>query len=225
MGFLSMLLLFFTLDSIQLTQKRKKLNLPFSRKKNLFLETMKQLLKKSLEVLLSLKDWKYIDQFFLIPLTMWTTIQGGFLTAQFTRVRNYFHSKSNLFLLPIRVLLLVLLVFGKTASFSFLKNKYYFSYVGLVMLCNGICQVLSCYIFGRLVKYTGRSVVFIIAALINYAMIILMFLWEPQQSQMVLLFVIAGFWGVADAVWSTQVIGILALFCIYLRDSIHDLCV
>ncbi len=79
------------------------------------------------------------------------------------------------------------------------------------MVCNGICQAISSYVFGRLVKYIGRSIVFIIAALINYAMIILMFLWEPEQSQMTLLFVIAGFWGIADAVWQTQVIGTIML--------------
>lgn len=55
--------------------------------KDFSLETMKQLLNKSLEVLLSLKEWKYLDQFFLIPITMWTTIETAFLTAQFTRVR------------------------------------------------------------------------------------------------------------------------------------------
>jgi hypothetical protein len=98
MGFLSMLLLFLTLDSIQLTQKRKILNLLFFYKmKDCSLETMKQLLNKSLEVLLSLKEWKHIDQFFLIPMTIWSTIESAFLTVQFTRVRTYFHSKSNLF--------------------------------------------------------------------------------------------------------------------------------
>ncbi len=76
------------------------------------------------------------------------------------------------------------------------------------MVCNGICQAISSYVFGRLVKYTGRIVVFTIAALINYSMIILMFFWDPKQNQMTLLFVIAGFWGIADAVWQTQVIGI-----------------
>ena len=74
------------------------------------------------------------------------------------------------------------------------------------MVCNGICQAASSYIFGRLVKYTGRIVVFVIAALINYGTIILMFLWEPVESQMILLFVIAGLWGIADAIWQTQVI-------------------
>jgi hypothetical protein len=52
-------------------------------------ETMRQLLHKSLEVLVSLKEWKYIDQLFLIPITMWTTIETAFLTAQFTRVTIY----------------------------------------------------------------------------------------------------------------------------------------
>ena len=88
MGFLSMLLLFLTLDSVQLTQKRT-IKFCFSYKsKDLSLETMKQLLKKSLEVVLSLKEWKYIDQLFLIPITMWTTIGAAFLTAQFTRVNK-----------------------------------------------------------------------------------------------------------------------------------------
>jgi hypothetical protein len=50
---------------------------------------MRQLLHKSLEVLVSLKEWKYIDQLFLIPITMWTTIETAFLTAQFTRVTIY----------------------------------------------------------------------------------------------------------------------------------------
>ena len=55
--------------------------------KNLPLEPMKQVLKKTLDVILSLKEWEHIDQFFLIPITMWTTIQVAFLTVQFTRVR------------------------------------------------------------------------------------------------------------------------------------------
>ncbi|CAF3144876.1 unnamed protein product [Rotaria sp. Silwood2] len=161
MGVLSMLLLFITLDSVQLTQK----------------QTMKQLLKKSLEVVVSFKKWKYLDQLFLIPLTMWTTIETAFLTAQFTR--------------------------------GFITCLIGIRYVGLIMVCNGICQAISSYACGRLVKYTGRIFVFIVAALINYAMIILMFLWNPKDNQMAVLFVIAGFWGIADAIWQTQVIGIL----------------
>lgn len=43
------------------------------------------------------------------------------------------------------------------------------------------------------------------AALINYALIITMFLWKPSADQIAVLFVIAGLWGLADAVWQTQI--------------------
>ncbi|CAF1487512.1 unnamed protein product, partial [Rotaria sordida] len=48
-------------------------------------QTIRQSMKKSMEVLVSLIQWKYMDQIFLIPLTMWSLIQSTFLTAQFTR--------------------------------------------------------------------------------------------------------------------------------------------
>jgi predicted MFS family arabinose efflux permease len=89
------------------------------------------------------------------------------------------------------------------------------------MVCYGICQAISSYVFGRLVKHTGRIIVFTIAALINYSMIILMFLWEPKQSQMYLLFIIAGFWGIADAIWQTQVIGKIIIKFLNLIYSIY----
>ena len=86
------------------------------------------------------------------------------------------------------------------------------------MVCSGICQTLSNYVFGHLVKYTGRIFIYIVAALLNYAMIIFMFLWEPNENQMVYLFVIAGLWGISNAIWQTQVIGIMIhpfFHCVY----------
>ncbi len=32
-----------------------------------------------------------------------------------------------------------------------------------------------------------------------------MFLWKPSENQMAVLFIIAGLWGLADAVWQTQI--------------------
>ena len=58
----------------------------------IFLEPVIQSLKKSVEVIRSLFRWKHIDQLFLIPITMWTMVETGFLQAQFTRVREFiFH--------------------------------------------------------------------------------------------------------------------------------------
>lgn len=76
--------------------------------------------------------------------------------------------------------------------------------------------------FGRLVKYTGRIFVFIVGGVINYAMIILMFLWNPQPGQLIILFVIAGFWGTADAIWQTQVIGNLFRYLPYTYNKMND---
>jgi predicted MFS family arabinose efflux permease len=89
--------------------------------------------------------------------------------------------------------------------FSFLFIN---SFIGLVLICHGVCNTLCSYVFGSLVKCIGRLGCFIIAAIINYAMIILMYLWEPVEDQMWILFVIAGLWGVASAAWQSQVIGI-----------------
>ena len=89
MGLLSMLTLFIGVDSIQSAQKSNIKPLIFHIMKKFPLETMKQVLKKTLDVILSLKEWKNIDQFFLIPITMWSTTEAAFLTVQFTRVRTH----------------------------------------------------------------------------------------------------------------------------------------
>ncbi len=68
---------------------------------------------------------------------------------------------------------------------------------------------MASYIFGGLVKYIGRIGCFIIAAALNYAAIIFMYFWDPLEDQMYILFIIAGLWGTADAVWQSQVTGII----------------
>ena len=43
------------------------------------------------------------------------------------------------------------------------------------------------------------------AATINYGLIIVMFFWRPSADQFAVFFVIASLWGLADAVWQTQI--------------------
>ncbi|CAF3615188.1 unnamed protein product [Adineta steineri] len=78
-------------------------------------------------------------------------------------------------------------------------------YVGLVLIAYGICDSIGSFSFGQLVKYVGRWPCFIIAAIINYSLIITMFLWKPSENQIYVLFILAGLWGLADAVWQTQI--------------------
>ncbi|CAF4764066.1 unnamed protein product [Rotaria sp. Silwood1] len=77
-------------------------------------------------------------------------------------------------------------------------------YVGLIMIAFGVCDSIGSFVFGQLVKVVGRWPCFAIATLISYAMIITMLVWRPLADQIVVLFIIAGFWGVADAVWQSQ---------------------
>ena len=82
----------------------------------------------------------------------------------------------------------------------------------MALICYGIADVLGSYGFGFVVKYIGRIPCFAIASVINYAMIFTMLFWQPNSQQVYVLFIIAAFWGLADAVWQTQINGVHHFF-------------
>ncbi|XP_072032785.1 protein unc-93 homolog A-like [Amphiura filiformis] len=86
---------------------------------------------------------------------------------------------------------------------SFVTCKIGVQWVGYVMICYGVVDASSSYISGRVEKWTGRIPQFSMAALINIALMIAMTFWKPTEDLPVY-FVIAAFWGLADAVWQTQ---------------------
>lgn len=130
------------------------------------------------------------DQLLLIPLTIWSGLEQSFLGAQFTKVKTNPEKRVSIFFLLIQ---------------GFVSCTLNAKYVGLILIAYGICDSIGSFGFGQLVKYIGRWPCFVLAALINYALIITMFLWKPSEDQIVVLFVIAGLWGLADAVWQTQI--------------------
>ncbi|CAF1619503.1 unnamed protein product [Adineta ricciae] len=155
---LSMVVVYLAVDQIRLTKR----------------QTIRQSMKKSIEVLASLIRCKEISQIFLIPLTMWSLTENAFLNAQFTR--------------------------------AFITCVIGIRYIGLIMAAHGICYVMSSYFFGWFARYIKRIGCFIFAAILNYAMIIWMYVWEPNDKQIAVLFIMAGVWGIADAIWQSQVI-------------------
>ncbi|CAF0820564.1 unnamed protein product [Adineta steineri] len=165
---LSMVLLFLMLNHIQLAKK----------------QSIRQSMKKSVDVLLSMIQCKHIDQLFLIPITIWTLVQSTFLTAQFTR--------------------------------AFITCLIGIRYIGLVLLVHGITYMISSYIFGLLARYIGRIGCFVSAAVFNYAMIVWMYFWEPNDQQIIVLYIISGVWGISDAIWQSQLI---AAYTILYSDS------
>ena len=75
------------------------------------------------------------------------------------------------------------------------------------MICYGVADAIFSVIFGRLVKHIGQIPLFCFGALTNAGLIVALFLWEPNSDQLPVFFVIAALWGVADAVWQTQLNG------------------
>ncbi|CAF4118736.1 unnamed protein product [Rotaria sp. Silwood2] len=72
LGIVSIILLVLVLDQIRLAKP----------------QSVRQSLKKSVELLQSLIQWKHLNQLFLVPLIIWSTIEHAFLVVQFTRVRK-----------------------------------------------------------------------------------------------------------------------------------------
>mgnify|MGYP002379001562 FL=1 len=85
------------------------------------------------------------------------------------------------------------------------------SFVGLVLIFNGVCNALFSFVFGSLVKCIGRLGCFIAAALLNCGCLLLMYFWDPLEDQLYILFIISGLWGMAGAVWQSQVVGRIVL--------------
>ncbi|XP_045110444.1 UNC93-like protein [Portunus trituberculatus] len=77
--------------------------------------------------------------------------------------------------------------------------------VGYVMICYGVCDAICSITFSPLVKMVGRVPIFTMGALINLGIIITLRHWTPHPDDVVLFFVMAGLWGVSDAVWQTQI--------------------
>ncbi|XP_042205187.1 UNC93-like protein isoform X3 [Homarus americanus] len=77
--------------------------------------------------------------------------------------------------------------------------------VGYVMICYGVCDAICSITFSPLVKMVGRVPIFTMGAIINLGIAIALRSWTPHPDDVVLFFVMAGLWGVSDAVWQTQI--------------------
>ena len=79
--------------------------------------------------------------------------------------------------------------------------------VGLVLITYGVCDATFSFAWGALANHVGRILVFILGGTINATLIVVLFTWAPNPEQGWVFFVIAGLWGVADAIWQTQING------------------
>ncbi|XP_042205190.1 UNC93-like protein isoform X5 [Homarus americanus] len=89
--------------------------------------------------------------------------------------------------------------------------------VGYVMICYGVCDAICSITFSPLVKMVGRVPIFTMGAIINLGIAIALRSWTPHPDDVVLFFVMAGLWGVSDAVWQTQINALYG--CIFMNNA------
>jgi MFS family permease len=115
-------------------------------------------------------------------------------------------NKYQLLIIPMTLWLGFSLAFiGADFTKSFVACNIGVDKVGYSMICFGLSDAIFSYIFGKLVKRLGRVTCILFGAKINFSIILLMLNIDLTESSEYLLYVIPLFWGIADAVWQTQV--------------------
>ena len=95
--------------------------------------------------------------------------------------------------------------FGADFTAGFVTCAFGVDKVGYVIVTYGICDSACSLGLSLLIKKFGRVPLFLMAAFINLAVILVLRLWIPNPSEFYVLFVIAALWGISDAIWQTQI--------------------
>lgn len=93
--------------------------------------------------------------------------------------------------------------------------------VGYIMVFYGVCDAVCSLGSTPLVRRFGRVPVFSLGFVINLVLIITFIYWLPHPDDLVWFFIIAGLWGVADAVWQTQINGTILLSFSFALSSLE----
>ncbi|KAG4077935.1 hypothetical protein HA402_013435 [Bradysia odoriphaga] len=114
---------------------------------------------------------------------------------------------------PIQMLMIPLTVwsgmeqgfFGAEYTAGYVNCAWGIEKIGYVLICYGVVDAIGSVCCAPIVRYTGRIVILIFAAVVNIATIIVMFTWKPSADAPIMFFVVAGLWGLADSIWQTQI--------------------
>ncbi|MCL4133351.1 UNVERIFIED_CONTAM: hypothetical protein GTU68_025280 [Idotea baltica] len=129
---------------------------------------------KNVELLFAtFKQMKKPYQILITPLTIWSGIEQGFLSADYTA--------------------------------AFVSCGIGIHMVGYSFLCYGVSDAICTLAFTPLIQYVKRVPIFTFGALLNVALLILMFAWKPDPEDYFVFFLIPALWGMSDAIWQTQI--------------------
>ena len=83
------------------------------------------------------------------------------------------------------------------------------SKIGYVLICYGLSDAVFSATFGPIMRFVGgRPPIFAFGAVVNLATIAVLFLWRPNADEVWVFFAIGFLWGMADAIWQTQINGV-----------------
>ncbi|EPB75786.1 hypothetical protein ANCCEY_05144 [Ancylostoma ceylanicum] len=81
------------------------------------------------------------------------------------------------------------------------------SHIGFVCTAFGVADAICSLVFGPLIKLFGRMPLFVFGAVNNMLMIVTLMIWPLNPADKAILYVAGSVWGMADAVWNTQING------------------
>ncbi|KIH44889.1 hypothetical protein ANCDUO_25078 [Ancylostoma duodenale] len=81
------------------------------------------------------------------------------------------------------------------------------SHIGFVCTAFGVADAICSLVFGPLIKLFGRMPLFVFGAVNNMLMIVTLMIWPLNPADKAILYVAGCVWGMADAVWNTQING------------------
>eukprot|EP00058_Branchiostoma_floridae_P013373 XP_002598861.1 hypothetical protein BRAFLDRAFT_90114 [Branchiostoma floridae] len=78
-------------------------------------------------------------------------------------------------------------------------------WIGYVMICYGVCDAFSAFLIGRIRNWVPRQALVAVGAVLNLGLMIHLLALTPHPKYAAVYFVHVGLWGVADAIWQTQI--------------------
>lgn len=75
--------------------------------------------------------------------------------------------------------------------------------VGFTLISLGVTSSITSVVYGKIVKYVPRTLIFLIGGVINITLLTFLLVWTPVPSYL-MIFTFAIMWGAADGVWNTM---------------------
>ena len=79
------------------------------------------------------------------------------------------------------------------------------------MICFGAVDAILSLSLGKMVQYTGRLVVISLGAVVTVTLYALLVILEPVNEKTYLYYIASGFLGLTDAIFQTQVSGMILM--------------